>query len=67
MDAVYPLLVTRMSQRRFSTARTRAISRCCCGAAERPNQPSLEMLTSKFRAVGGEAANFVRDKWLRSR
>src|ERR1700689_502151 len=38
IDAVYPLLVERMIQRRFSAARTRAMRKCCSAAAECPNQ-----------------------------
>src|SRR5580704_13221043 len=45
-EAVIPLLVSRSSHRLFSTARTRAIRKCCSAAADVPNHPSFEMLIS---------------------
>src|SRR5262249_59686698 len=46
--AVIPLFVTRTSHRRFSTARTRAMRKCCSAAADLPNHPSFEMLIKRF-------------------
>ena len=45
---VMPVLVSRKSQRRFSTARMRDILSVCQGAQVSPYQPSLEMLTSTW-------------------
>ena len=54
-----PVLVSRSSQRLFSTARMRAIFRCCRGAPPSPYQPSLETLTKHLRAVLGELSHLV--------
>ena len=56
ITAVMPSLVDRISQRRFSTARMRAISKCCSRAALWPKiqaamqeqQPALNVLDLPF-------------------
>lgn len=45
--AEIPVLAARSRYARFSTARKAAITKCCAGAALRPNQASLVMFTRK--------------------
>jgi len=57
---VTPLFVVRTIPRRFSTARTQAMRRCCSAAAEWPNQPSFEIFMKSWAPFSGEAANLAR-------
>ncbi|CSB04299.1 Uncharacterised protein [Vibrio cholerae] len=47
VTAVTPLLVARISGLPNSKARMRAISMCCNGPIERPNQASFESVSRK--------------------